>query len=149
MKALGLRRVEDWLRRQPLWFPLTLITFMFDGSLLFKIYSFHLLTHKHIVRAVSLGIIFKVVYVGILNYLLHLYKEQLLAIAWIARLYRKYEHMRAMVLSYIREQIWYKRALTIKTHIKETYKYIRSRIFNRRSVLKVAQRFMKHGKNLS
>ena len=135
IRVFGLRRVEDWLRRQPLWFPLTLLALMLIGFVAFKAYELNLLFHGHISFALTLALIFKVVYVGILNYLLHLYAEHFLAIAWIARWYKRYEEARAHVLNWLHEQTWYKRARLIKMRITLALK--------RRSLLKIAQRILR------
>ena len=139
IQALGLSRLENWLRKQPLWFPIMLMVFMVAGFISFKIYEINLLLHKQIILAVLLDIIFKVVYLGIFNYLMHVYSEQFLTIEWIRKLYERYQAARTFVLNYIKQQVWYGRAVVIKNLIKE---YVKE-MLQSSSFLKTAQRVLR------
>ncbi|MBI2108685.1 MAG: hypothetical protein HYT93_00690 [Parcubacteria group bacterium] len=122
IQALGLKHLEDWLRRQPLWFPVMLMVCMVVGYVAFNIYELALLLNKQIILALVLSTIFKVVYLGIFNYLMHIYSEQFLGIWWIRKLYERYQAIRAFVLNYIKQQPWYTRAVIIKNMIKDRAK---------------------------
>ena len=142
IRVLGLKRVEDWMRKQALWFPLTLIALMCVGFVFFKIYELHLLMDKQIGLMLTLGLIFKVVYGTMINYLLHLYREQLLSISWIAKWYGRYARLRALITAYIKRQIWYERAVLVRARIIALFKKFKA-LFKGRSVYRVAQRILR------
>lgn len=133
VRLTGLTRVEDWLRRRSMWFALLLIVPTIILSALFKIYEINLVRHHQFLRAISYGLIFKVVGVGIMNYLLHLYSERLLQVRWIARWYGSYTYICSIVLEYLKQISVYQYALRIKRHIVSLARH--------RSVLATAQRF--------
>ncbi len=132
----GLRRVEDWLKRAPIWVPFVFVIAMVGLSLWFKIYELHLIAHKHFIEAISLGLLFKVLYFGTMNYILHLFGAQFLSIRWIAWCYGHYASLRKRMLAWLHDVAVYRGAVAIKRRVVAWMK-----VTKRRSALNVARRF--------
>lgn len=132
VKALGLSRVEDWLRRRSVWFAFVLVFLMTVVFLIFKKYELGLILHKHILLALSYGLIFKIVWMSIMNYLLHLFGDQLLGVRVIAWGHGHYVRAKTFALEYLRQSAIYRRASAIKRRVMI--------LLRRRSLLRIAKR---------
>ena len=135
VRILGLSRVEDWLRRQHVWVAFAIMGVMVAIFVLFKSYELGLLVQKQFVRAFSYGLVFKVLWFGVVNYLLHMFGEQFLAFRIIRFGYDHYVRMRALVREYLERSAIYRKARQIKARILAFAK--------KRSILHVARRFMR------
>ena len=132
--VLGLERFEDWFRRQHIWLPATIILFLCVIFLFFKKYEIGLLFHGHILKAVVFGLIFKVLWFGVMNYIIRIYAVRFLEIAWIARSYEYYKAKRDGVVAYLKSTAAYQVAKKVRTRIRALLKL--------RSVLAIAKRFL-------
>ena len=131
---LGLVRVEDWLKRRSVWFAFSVVAVMLVGFLAFKSFQIQLLLDKHFVRALTYGLIFKVVYLGTLNYLLHIFGDQFLEIRWIWWCFEHYRALRRKVNIYLKRSALYRFAQRWKERIRA--------LTRRRSLLGIARRFV-------
>lgn len=136
VRILGLSRVEDWLRRQHVWIAFVIMAVMVAIFVAFKSFELHLLVQKQFIRAFSYGLLFKVVWFSIVNYLLHMFGEQFLTFRVIRWGYEKYVWMRALVRGYLERSAIYRKARQIKTRIRA--------LMAKRSILHVAKRFMRN-----
>ena len=107
---LRLKRLEDLLRRTPVWVSLPLFLLLCASWVPAKIYLLSLLLAGEYVKNVIFALLFKVFWFGGMNYLIRLFGEQYLAIPLVARLYEKY--IAAKV--YVTGLPWYRRIAGMK-----------------------------------
>ncbi len=125
---VGLRRLEDWLRGQPLWFAAIPIAFAGGIFLFFEFYQYVVLAQGHYLLFLLFHVL-KWTAVPVLNYVLGLYHTQLLAVFWIRRGYAWYRWNRR----WFNRQVWVKRVLAVKKHFKTL---VKERWVEAREVLK-------------
>ncbi len=127
IRLIGLRHVEAWLKRKPLWLGWFFLPPMAAGFFGFKIYEFHLWNNGRYVLLVVLGLVFKFAYASIFHYIWHIYYEKLLRKRWFAHLHHEYLDVREQVLEILHAQSWYQRVLWHKQRIVEAYRRRKSR----------------------
>ncbi len=113
----GLVRVEDWLKQRSIWFASLVFAFLAYGFVWFKTYEIGLFIDHHILKALSIGLLFKVTYLGMANYLIRIYAAQFLAIGWIKDLYDRYAWVRDRVVAYIKQTSAYRIAHAIRLRV--------------------------------
>ncbi|MBI2030248.1 hypothetical protein HYT05_01355 [Candidatus Kaiserbacteria bacterium] len=113
----GLAHFENWLKRRSIWFASVVFAVLLWGFVWFKTYEIALILNHHVVKALSLGLVFKVTYLGTANYLIRIYAERFLAIRWIKWLYDRYANVRDRIVGYIKQTAAYRIAHSIRLRL--------------------------------
>lgn len=125
--VLRLARIEEALKKVPVWASLIIFTLLLLTWVPAKFYVFQLLREKEFVKLLIFEVLFKVLWFGAVNYLLRLFGEQYLRVPFIARWYGKY----LLAKAYLTEQAWHKRIVAVKrllvAKVRSYYTVIRER----------------------
>lgn len=135
---LRLSKLEDALRKIPIWISLPVFGILLFTWVPAKLYLLKLFLAKKYFQDFFLGLVFKVFWFGSVNYLLRLYKDQFLELRMVAFLYDKYTGAKTYVL----ELPWVNSAIATK-RLLFTLLRLRYRTFKERHAGGKISRFMR------
>lgn len=148
INKFGLKGFEDWLRGLPLWCvaPITLIVIGVYG--LFEFGQFMFIA-KHLYLLAVIMHLLKWAMFPVLSYVWRLYDQRLLQYAWVRWVYHIIMYVHNLVVDWVHQQDFYKKAIELKNSIKEgiinSFRQWRKR--RRIGRVRIAMRFLRRGRH--